>query len=151
MLARRLIEAGVPVVNVSYCHTPSGSWDTHSDNFNKMKKSLAPTLDAALHGLITDLDQRGLLDDTLVVVNAEFGRTPAINSRSGRDHWPWVYSLALCGAPAAGTVFGASDNSAAYPAEAPRNRRTLLPRCITCWASIRRRSSTTTQIARARW
>ena len=123
VLARRLIEAGVPVVNVSYCHTPSGSWDTHSDNFNKMRKSLAPTLDAALHGLITDLDQRGLLEDTLVVVNAEFGRTPKINSRSGRDHWPWVYSLALCGAgTAAGTVFGASDNSAAYPAEAPRNQ-----------------------------
>ena len=123
VLARRLIEAGVPVVNVSYCHTPSGSWDTHSDNFNKMKKSLAPTLDAALHGLITDLGHRGLLDDTLVVVNAEFGRTPAINWNSGRDHWPWVYSLALCGAGTSpGTVFGASDNSAAYPAEAPRNQ-----------------------------
>jgi len=123
VLARRLIEAGVPVVNVSYCHTPSGSWDTHSDNFNKMKKSLAPTFDAALHGLVTDLNQRGLLDDTLVVVNAEFGRTPAVNSRSGRDHWPWVYSLALCGAGTApGTVFGASDNSAAYPAESPRDQ-----------------------------
>jgi hypothetical protein len=123
VLARRLIEAGVPVVNVSYCHTPSGSWDTHSQNFRKLKDSLAPTFDAALHGLITDLDQRGLLDDTLVVVNAEFGRTPAINRNSGRDHWPWVYSLALCGAgTAAGTVFGASDNSAAYPAESPRNQ-----------------------------
>lgn len=120
VLARRLVEAGAPVVNVSYCQTPSGSWDTHSDNFNRLKKSLAPTLDAALHGLITDLDQRGLLDDTLVVVNAEFGRTPAINSRSGRDHWPWVYSLALCGAGvAAGTVVGASDRSAAYAAESP--------------------------------
>jgi len=123
VLARRLIEAGVPVVNVSYCHTPSGSWDTHSNNFNQMKTSLGPALDAALHGLVTDLDQRGLLDDTLVVVNAEFGRTPAINARAGRDHWPWVYSLALAGAGVRhGTVFGTSDKSAAYPTESPRNQ-----------------------------
>jgi len=123
VLARRLIEAGVPIVNVSYCHTPSGSWDTHSDNFNKMKKSLAPTLDSALHGLFSDLKDRGLLDEILVVVNAEFGRTPAINQRAGRDHWPWVYSLALTGAGVRpGTIFGASDNSAAYPVESPRTQ-----------------------------
>jgi len=123
VLARRLIEAGVPIVNVSYCHTPSGSWDTHSDNFNKMKKSLAPTLDSALHGLFSDLKDRGLLDEILVVVNAEFGRTPVINQRAGRDHWPWVYSLALTGAGVRpGTIFGASDNSAAYPVESPRTQ-----------------------------
>jgi hypothetical protein len=123
LLARRLSEAGVPMVNVSYCHTPSGSWDTHSNNFSKMKKSLGPTLDAALHGLVTDLEERGLLEDTLVVVNAEFGRTPKINKNSGRDHWPWVYSLVLAGAGTRpGTVFGASDNSAAYPAESPRTQ-----------------------------
>jgi len=123
VLARRLIEAGVPMVNVSYCHTPSGSWDTHSGNFKKMKESLAPTLDAALHGLFTDLKERGLLDEVLVVVNAEFGRTPTINKNAGRDHWPWVYSLALAGAGVRpGTIFGASDNSAAYPAESPRNQ-----------------------------
>jgi hypothetical protein len=123
ILARRLVEAGVPMVNVSYCHTPSGSWDTHSNNFKKMKDSLAPTLDAALHGLFTDLEQRGLLDEILVVVNAEFGRTPTINKNSGRDHWPWVYSLALAGAGVRpGTIFGASDNSAAYPSESPRTQ-----------------------------
>ena len=123
VLARRLIEAGVPMVNVSYCHTPSGSWDTHSGNFKKMKESLAPTLDAALHGLFTDLKERGLLDETLVVVNAEFGRTPTINKNAGRDHWPWVYSLALAGAGIRpGTIYGASDNSAAYPAESPRTQ-----------------------------
>jgi hypothetical protein len=123
VLARRLIESGVPMVNVSYCHTPSGSWDTHNDNFRKMKSSLAPTLDAALHGLLTDLESRGLLDDTLVVVNAEFGRTPAINSRAGRDHWPFVYSLALAGAGIrSGMIYGASDASAAYPAELPRSQ-----------------------------
>jgi uncharacterized protein (DUF1501 family) len=119
VLARRLVEAGVPLVNVSYCHTPAGSWDTHSQNFRQMRDSLAPTLDAAMHGLITDLAERGLLDETLVVINAEFGRTPAINKNAGRDHWPWVYSLALCGAGVrAGTICGASDASAAYPADA---------------------------------
>lgn len=123
VLARRLIEAGVPIVNVSYCHTPRGSWDTHSSNFTSMKNTLGPTLDSALHGLLTDLEVRGLLSDTLVVVNAEFGRTPAINKRAGRDHWPWVYSLAVAGAGIRpGTIYGASDNSAAYPAELPRTQ-----------------------------
>ena len=122
LLARRLAEAGVPLVNISYCHTPRGSWDTHSRNFSKMKDSLAPTLDQSLTALIEDLDQRGMLDETLVVVNAEFGRTPKINKNAGRDHWPWVYSLAMAGAGAnAGTIYGASDNSAAYPASNPHD------------------------------
>jgi hypothetical protein len=122
LLARRLVEAGVPMVNVSYCHTPSGSWDTHGQNFTKMKDQLGPDLDTAFTALVEDLDQRGMLDDTLVIVNAEFGRTPAINSNAGRDHWPWVYSLALAGAGIrAGTVYGASDASAAYPASTPRD------------------------------
>ncbi|MEO2030379.1 MAG: DUF1501 domain-containing protein [Fuerstiella sp.] len=120
LLARRLVESGVAMVNVSYCHTPAGSWDTHSKNFSKMKTSLAPTLDAAFPALVNDLDERGLLDETLVVVNAEFGRTPAINKNSGRDHWPWVYSLALCGAGVqSGVVHGSSDDSAAYPTSHP--------------------------------
>ena len=122
LLARRLAEAGVPLVNISYCHTPRGSWDTHSRNFSKMKDSLAPTLDQSLTALIEDLDQRGMLDETLVVVTAEFGRTPKINKNAGRDHWPWVYSLAMAGAGAnAGTIYGASDNSAAYPASNPHD------------------------------
>lgn len=122
LLARRLAEAGVPMTNVSYCHTPSGSWDTHSQNFKKMKESLGPTLDAALSALIADLDERGRLDDTLVIVNAEFGRTPKINGNAGRDHWPNVYSLALAGAGIrAGTVHGASDNAAAFPEEWPHD------------------------------
>ena len=122
LLARRLIEAGVPMVNVSYCHTPSGSWDTHGQNFTKMKDQLGPDLDTAFPALVEDLAERGMLDDTLVIVNAEFGRTPKINSNAGRDHWPWVYSLALAGAGIrAGTVYGASDASAAYPASTPRD------------------------------
>jgi membrane-anchored protein YejM (alkaline phosphatase superfamily) len=122
LLARRLAQAGVPMVNVSYCHTPAGSWDTHSQNFKKMKDSLGPTLDTSLTALVEDLDERGMLDETLVVVNAEFGRTPAINKNSGRDHWPWVYSLVLAGAGIqAGTIYGSSDDSAAYPKTHPHD------------------------------
>lgn len=122
LLARRLAEAGVPMTNVSYCHTPRGSWDTHSGNFAKMKSSLAPTFDRAFSALLTDLDDRGMLDDTLLVVNAEFGRTPKINARAGRDHWPWVYSLVLAGAGVRpGTVYGASDESAAHPRQSPHD------------------------------
>ena len=122
LLARRLVESGVPMVNVNYCHTPSGSWDTHSKNFSKMKDQLGPDLDTAFTALVEDLDQRGMLEDTLVIVNAEFGRTPKINGNAGRDHWPWVYSLALAGAGIqAGTVYGSSDASAAYPSSMPRD------------------------------
>lgn len=122
LLARRLAEAGVPMINISYCHTPRGSWDTHGSNFIKMRKSLGPTLDESLSALLTDLHQRAMLDDVLVVVNAEFGRTPKINGNAGRDHWPWVYSLALAGAGVnEGTIYGASDESAAYPAANPHD------------------------------
>ncbi len=122
LLARRLSEAGVPMVNVSYCHTPVDSWDTHGDHFGQMKKSLAPTFDAAFSALVRDLDERGLLAETLVVVNSEFGRTPKINRSAGRDHWPWVYSLVLAGAGVqGGTVYGASDSSAAYPTANPHD------------------------------
>lgn len=122
LLARRLTEAGVPMVNVSYCHTPAGSWDTHGDHFRQMKKSLAPTFDKAFSALVQDLDDRGLLAETLVVVNSEFGRTPKINRSAGRDHWPWVYSLVLAGAGIqAGTVYGSSDSSAAHPTSNPHD------------------------------
>jgi hypothetical protein len=126
LLARRLAESGVPIVNVSYCHTPQGSWDTHSQNFRQMKDSLAPTFDTAFSALIQDLSDRGMLADTLVVVNAEFGRTPTINKSAGRDHWPWVYSLVLAGAGVkAGVLYGASDASAAYPLDRPRDPKDL--------------------------
>jgi uncharacterized protein (DUF1501 family) len=126
LLARRLAEAGVPMVNVHYCHTPQGSWDTHSKHFTQMKDSLCPTLDQAFSALVTDLEQRGLLDQTLVLANAEFGRTPKINSAAGRDHWPWVYSIALAGGGmAAGVVYGASDKIAAYPTAHPHDPKDM--------------------------
>ncbi len=120
LLARRLVEAGVPFVNVHYCETPRGSWDTHSQNFKKMKESLGPTLDQVFSALIEDLEQRGLLDEVLVVPMAEFGRTPKINKNAGRDHWPFVYSLAIAGAGLKrGVVVGGSDRLAAYPRTTP--------------------------------
>jgi uncharacterized protein (DUF1501 family) len=126
LLARRLAESGVPIVNVSYCHTPQGSWDTHSQNFKQMKESLGPIFDAAFAALIEDLADRGMLDETLVLVNAEFGRTPVINKNAGRDHWPFVYSLALAGAGLkAGTIYGASDPSAAYPVDRPHDPKDM--------------------------
>lgn len=121
LLARRLAEAGVPMTYVSYCHTPAGSWDTHSNHFPQMKNSLAPTFDNAFAALVNDLDDRGMLDETLVIAMAEFGRTPKINQNGGRDHWPFVYSVAFAGAGIrAGTVYGSSDSAAAYPASDPR-------------------------------
>ncbi len=119
LLARRLAEAGVPVINVHYCWTPEGSWDTHSKHFPDMKNSLCPTFDRAFAALVSDLDQRGLLDQTLVLATAEFGRTPKINKNGGRDHWPWVYSIAAAGGGVAPGVLGASDKYAAYPTTPP--------------------------------
>jgi hypothetical protein len=126
LLARRLAEAGVPLVNVHFCHTPVGSWDTHGRHFSQMKDFLCPIFDQAFAALVDDLDQRGLLDETLVLATAEFGRTPRINSAAGRDHWPWVYSIALAGGGTRpGTVYGASDGIAAYPTDRPHDPRDL--------------------------
>jgi hypothetical protein len=127
LLARRLAEAGVPVINVHYCLTPAGSWDTHGQHFPQMKDSLCPTFDGAFAALVEDLDQRGLLGQTLVLATAEFGRTPKINRAGGRDHWPWVYSVALAGGGTApGRVLGASDRIAAHPADSPHHPADLV-------------------------
>ena len=126
LLARRLAEAGVPMINVHYCHTPNGSWDTHGRHFPQMKQSLCPTFDQAFAALVEDLDHRGLLGQTLVLATAEFGRTPKINRAGGRDHWPWVYSVAMAGGGTkAGVVYGASDKVAAYPIANPHDPRDL--------------------------
>jgi hypothetical protein len=126
LLARRLAEAGVPIINVHYCRTPSGSWDTHGKHFTQMKQSLGPTFDQAFAALVSDLDERGLLGQTLVVANAEFGRTPKINRNAGRDHWPFVYSLALAGGGTGqGVVYGSSDKIAAFPTSRPHDPRDI--------------------------
>jgi hypothetical protein len=126
LLARRLAEAGVPMISVHYCRRPPG-WDTHGRHFTAMKESLCPTLDRAFAALVTDLDRRSLLGSTLVWVNSEFGRTPRVNRGAGRDHWPWAYSLALAGGGiAAGVCLGATDAIAAYPTRDPHDPSDLV-------------------------
>ncbi len=110
ILARRLVEAGVRFVSLTY-----GGWD-HHDNIKAQIERNVPELDQALARMITDLDERGLLDSTLVMVTSEFGRTPKINGTAGRDHWPKVFSGILAGGGIKrGSVYGRSDALAAEP------------------------------------
>jgi hypothetical protein len=105
LLARRLLEAGVRFVTVS-----DGGWDTHADNFNALKNHLVPRLDQGIPELLMDLEARGLLATTLVVWLTDFGRTPKINSASGRDHWATAASLLMAGAGIpGGAVLGRTD------------------------------------------
>jgi hypothetical protein len=129
LLARRLIEAGVRLVTVMTGRRIDQAWDTHRDHFGLMKQSLCPPFDQALSALISDMHTRGLLDETLVVLMGEFGRTPKVGQitsgagaakNNGRDHWPYCYTVLLAGAGVKpGTVYGSSDRIAAYPRENP--------------------------------
>lgn len=124
LLARRLVERGVPFVTVNH-----RGWDTHQDLYTRLKEGytgakvpvgLIPSLDLALSSLITDLEERSLLEETLVVVMSEFGRTPKLNTSGGRDHWPRVFSVVLAGGGIqGGQVIGASDSAGESPAERP--------------------------------
>lgn len=131
LAARRLVEAGARVVSVfwdEYGLAGSG-WDTHWNHYQRMKEELCPGLDQGWHALITDLDRRGLLDDTLVVCTSEHGRTPKINGAkgAGRDHWSQVYaSVVAGGGTARGRVVGASDRHAAEVADRPLSPKDLL-------------------------
>jgi hypothetical protein len=123
LLGRRLLEAGVQLVTV-YWHyegpDDSPVWDTHENNFPHLRNRLAPPTDAAVSALLDDLASRGLLDETLVIVMGEFGRSPKINGKGGREHWPQVQSILLAGAGIrAGEVYGASDRDGGLPAESP--------------------------------
>lgn len=125
LLARRLIEASVPLVTVYWIDpTPpglgGGEFDSHGQIYRHMRQRLFPPTDQALAALYGDLAARGLLEDTLVVCMAEFGRTPRINAQAGRDHWPQAQSILLAGAGiTGGTIYGATDASAAYPVSDP--------------------------------
>ncbi len=120
LLARRLVQVGVPIVqaNMGIVQT----WDTHDNNFVKLKDKLLPPLDQGVSTLLDDLESTGLLDETLVVMVGEFGRTPKISLTAGakipgRDHWPQVYTAFFAGAGVqGGQVIGGSDNLGAYPA-----------------------------------
>ena len=114
LLARRLVEAGVRFVSLSY-----GGWDHHDNIKNGMAGSL-PQFDQAFTALINDLETRGLLQSTMVMVTTEFGRTPKINATGGRDHWPKVFSIVLAGAGIKrGLVYGSSDPTGAEPEDSP--------------------------------
>ena len=134
LLARRLVEAGVPLIHVIWSHSNRGQdqdptnndlygWDTHNDIFDGLQNHLLPRFDQGFSALIEDLDQRGLLESTLVVCMGEFGRAPLValeknfaGGTPGRKHWSWVYSIALAGAGVhRGSVVGQSDSRGAYP------------------------------------
>lgn len=126
LLARRLIEAGVRLVHVNWPREPGDSavdnplWDTHAQNADRLQDVLCPIFDVSFAALLDDLEDRGLLSETLVVAVGEFGRTPAINAQGGRDHWGSVFNCVLAGAGVAGgQVFGASDRNGAYPIDDP--------------------------------
>ena len=120
LLARRLIEAGTRVVTMSWAPDANATWDTHGQNFNKLKSTLLPQFDSACSSLIEDLAIRGRLDRTLIAVLGDFGRTPKINNNAGRDHWNACYSIMLIGGGVkAGFVYGASDRMGALPIEGP--------------------------------
>jgi hypothetical protein len=122
LLARRLIEAGARLVHVNWPREGGDSavdnpmWDTHAQNSDRVQDVLCPQLDVSLTALIEDLDQRGLLSETLVVAIGEFGRTPRINASAGRDHWGHVFSYVLAGAGIrTAQVYGSSDKDGGYP------------------------------------
>lgn len=131
LLARRLVEAGTRVVEVIWpkvANSDNHSWDVHTGLSDRMRKQSAPLLDAGLSALISDLDDRGLLDETLVVAIGEFGRSPQrgvstsgnSNSDDGRDHWPYCYTACVAGAGIKrGSVFGESDQTASAPTKDP--------------------------------
>ena len=124
LLARRMVEAGVRLVHVNWVRHDGGKggqgYDSHRNHLDWSRTELLPPTDAAFASLIEDLDERGLLEETLVIMMGEFGRTPRFNKAGGRDHWPHCFSVVMAGGGIrGGQVFGASDKVAAYPASDP--------------------------------
>jgi hypothetical protein len=116
LLARRLVEAGVRIVTVDLRW-----WDFHKEGFDSQRRGFLPRFDQAYSALIDDLEQRGLLDSTLVVAWGEIGRTPRVNRDAGRDHWPYVFSAAFAGGGVqGGRVIGSSDREGALPQDNPK-------------------------------
>jgi hypothetical protein len=125
LLARRLTEAGVPIVTVICAAgdlngSAGDHWDTHGNNFNRLKRDLLPPFDRAVSALLSDLSDRGRLDETLVVMLTDFGRTPRVNGGAGRDHYPNAYSIFLAGGGIrGGQVYGSSDRLGSAPRDLP--------------------------------
>jgi len=122
LLARRLVQAGCRFIGIEH-----GSWDTHTDNFSSHEKALCPPTDQAFSALVTDLEEQGMLDETLVVMMGEMGRTPKINADAGRDHWSQCQTVILAGGGIKrGAVIGASDSTASFPTTTPYGIQDLL-------------------------
>ena len=126
LLARRLIDHGVPFVSVNWHNDGQNFWDTHGNNFKRLERDLIPPADRALAALLDDLSQSGKLDETLIVWVGEFGRGPKINGSAGREHHPGCYTgLMAGGGVRGGQIYGASDRIAEYPAEKPISPQNL--------------------------
>jgi hypothetical protein len=133
LLARRLIEAGTRVACISWAPDANATWDTHGNNFTKLKSDLLPQLDAAVSSLLNDLHERGMLRRTLVAVMGEFGRTPKVNKAAGRDHWNFCYSLLLAGGGVKpGFVYGASDRIGGHPSSNPLSPADIIATIYRC-------------------
>jgi uncharacterized protein (DUF1501 family) len=116
LLARRLVESGVTFVTIQ----AGGGWDTHANNFTELKNKLLPTFDRAVAALVSDLHDRGMQDDVLVMAMGEFGRTPKINPGAGRDHWPGAMSVLFAGGGLEmGQAIGTTNATADYPTSKP--------------------------------
>jgi hypothetical protein len=140
LIARRLVEAGVRFVNVTWdlfwdrVQIDYDAWDTHTRNHAILRENKLPGLDQTFSALMEDLEGRGLLDETLVVVMSEMGRTPRINGNAGRDHWTYCYSVLLAGAGIqGGSAYGASDAHAAYVKDMPVSTADV---CATIFACL---------------
>lgn len=137
LLSRRLVEAGASLVQVNWCTVEGepngGGWDTHDRHNDLLKRFLMPWMDQAYSALLTDLSDRGLLDETLVVWVGEFGHTPKFNANAGRDHWGHCFSIALAGGGVrGGVVHGKSDAQAAFPVSGAVEPRDLLATIFHC-------------------
>lgn len=139
LLARRLVERGVRFVTVSWDNfsnryqVSNEAWDTHENNFPILRGTHLPGLDQTYSALLEDLDSRGLLDETLIVMMGEMGRTPRLNDKGGRDHWTFCYSVVLAGAGIrGGSAYGASDGQAAHIKDNPVHIRDVIATIYHC-------------------
>jgi hypothetical protein len=133
LLSRRLIEAGTRMVCLKWAPDANATWDTHGQNFKKLRDELLPQLDLALGTLLGDLAGRGLLDETLVVCMGEFGRTPKVNGGAGRDHWAPVMSALVAGG---GMKMGQAVGSSTSRGERPKDRPVTCPQVLSTFYHV---------------